>query len=218
MSGEIGEMLKRIELVVSEVASDGKLPIIIGGEHTLTLGAVRAFKGNVGLVSLDAHFDLRNEYLGLKTSHATFMRRICEEIGPENILIVGIRAACREEIEYAKNSNLKFVSMENLRRQLLQDISREIEDFMKSYDKVYLTIDMDVLDPSVAPAVQNPEPDGLTMNQALNLLEAICRGRVAALDVVEAAPPYDYGVTSICAAKMIFEAICQIERSRRERS
>ena len=94
VSGDVEETLRRIRRVVKDFIADGKLPIFIGGEHTLTLGSVKAFEGEVGVVCFDAHLDLRDDYLGLRVSHATFMRRICESIGPENVLIIGARALC----------------------------------------------------------------------------------------------------------------------------
>jgi len=215
VAGETGETLKRLELTVKDILDARKTPIIIGGEHTITLGIVRAIGRNTAVLVFDAHLDLRNEYLGQKVSHTTFMRRICEQVRPEKILEVGTRAACKEEIGYAKKSNVQFFTTQQIRKDGVEETVKKINKVLADVRKVYLTIDMDVLDPAFVPAVQNPEPDGLCMRTFLDVLCEVCGNRVVAFDVVEVAPHYDAGITAIHAAKIIFEVMCQIEKARR---
>jgi len=215
VAGEIGEALKRLELTVKDILDARKTPIIIGGEHTITLGIVRAIGRNTAILVFDAHLDLRNEYLGQKVSHTTFMRRICEQVRPEKILEVGTRAACKEEIGYAKKSHVQFFTTQQIRKDGVEETVKKINKVLADVRKVYLTIDMDVLDPAFVPAVQNPEPDGLCMRTFLDVLCEVCGNRVVAFDVVEVAPHYDAGITAIHAAKIIFEVMCQIEKARR---
>jgi len=215
IAGEVDETLKRLELVTKDLLDAKKMPVIIGGEHTVTLGVMGGIGEKVALVSFDAHLDLRNEYMGRTVSHTTFMRRISEQINPEKILEIGTRAACKEELEYAKKSNIQFFTVQQIRRDGIERITKKIETLLADYEKIYLTIDMDVLDPGFAPAVQNPEPDGLDMHMFLDLLCRVCDHRIVAFDLVEVAPHYDNGITSIQAAKTIFETLCQVEKTRK---
>ncbi|MCD6530228.1 agmatinase [Candidatus Bathyarchaeota archaeon] len=213
VSGDVEETLQRIRRVVKEFVEDGKLPILIGGEHTLTLGSVKAFDGDIGVICFDAHLDLRDEYLGLRISHATFMRRICESIGPENVLIVGARALCKEEAAFAQESGVNGISMLDLRNSGLRKAIEKLRRFVESHGKLYVSIDMDVLDPSIAPAVQNPEPEGLLLHELIELI-AECTAKTSALDLVEVTPTYDNGITCIHAAKIIYETLSSLEASR----
>jgi agmatinase len=212
VSGKVGETLNRIKLVVKNLLDVDKTPVIIGGEHTVTLGAMQAVDEDVVLVSFDAHLDLRSEYSERKVSHTTFMRRIHEKIHPKEILEVGIRAVCEEELDYAERSGIQFLTTHQIRRDGAEKTVKTIENVLGDCENVYLTIDMDVLDPAFAPAVQNPEPDGLSMNMLLDILCAVCSRRVIAFDLVEVSPHYDNGVTAVQAAKILFEALCSIEK------
>jgi len=216
VAGEVEETLKRLEKVARELLETRKLPVFIGGEHTITLGIMRAVGKNAAIVSFDAHLDLRNEYMDVATSHTTFMRRIHEQIRPIRIIEIGTRAVCREELEYAKKSDIHFITIHQILSDGVEKTLRTIKKQLADVEKTYLTIDMDVLDPAFAAGVQNPEPDGLTINTFLNLLCGLCDQRVTALDLVEVAPSYDNGTTAIQAAKTLFEALSSIEKTKRQ--
>ena len=215
VAGEVDETLKRLELVTKDLLDAKKMPVVIGGEHTLTLGVMRSVGEKVALVSFDAHLDLRNEYMGLTTSHTTFMRRIKEQINPHKILEVGTRAVCKEELDYAKKSDIKFLTVQQIRRDGVEKTTKKIDVLLADCEKIYLTIDMDVLDPAFAPAVQNPEPDGLDTPMFLDLLGKVCDHRIVSFDLVEVTPHYDMGITAIQAAKTIFEALCYVEKAQK---
>ncbi|MFQ5999230.1 MAG: agmatinase [Candidatus Bathyarchaeia archaeon] len=215
IAGDVDETLKRLELVTKDLLEAKKFPVVIGGEHTITLGTMRGVGENVVLVSFDAHLDLRHEYMDRTLSHTTFMRRISEQINPKRILEVGTRAVCREELDYARKSNIQFLTVQQIRRDGVESTIEKIDNFLADYEKVYLTIDMDVLDPAFAPAVQNPEPDGLDTPTFLDLLCEVCDHRPVAFDLVEVAPHYDKGVTAIQASKIVFEALCHVEKARK---
>ena len=207
------ERLKRLELAVRDVSGAGKTPVAIGGEHTIALGMMQSVGGDVAVVSFDAHLDMRNEYSGRSISHTTFMRRIDEQIKPEKIMEIGTRAVCKEELDYAKKANIEFLTTKQIRRDGIEKTVKKIDESLSCHEKIYLTIDMDVLDPAFAPAVQNPEPEGLHMGKFLDILCRVCDKRVVAFDLVEVAPQYDQGVTAIQAAKTIFEALACIEKA-----
>lgn len=215
IAGKVDETLKRLELVTKDLLDAKKTPVVIGGEHTITLGVIRSLGENVALVSFDAHLDLRNEYMGLTTSHATFMRRINEQVNLHKILEIGTRAVCKEELDYAKKSGTQFLTVQQIRRDGVKKTTKKIDTLLADCERIYLTIDMDVLDPAFAPAVQNSEPDGLDMPMFLDLLGKVCDHRIVAFDLVEVAPHYDKGITAIQAAKTIFEVLCCVERTQK---
>jgi agmatinase len=215
IAGEVDETLKRLELVTRDLLDAKKTLVVIGGEHTITLGVMRSVGENVALVSFDAHLDMRNEYMDLTTSHTTFMRRINEQINLHKILEIGTRAVCKEELDYAKKSGTQFLTVQQIRRDGVEETTKKIDTLLADCEKIYLTIDMDVLDPAFAPAVQNPEPDGLDMRVFLDLLGKVCDHRIVAFDLVEVAPHYDKGITAIQAAKTIFEVLCHVEMTQK---
>lgn len=213
-SSDMGETLRRLELVSRELFKAGKTPVFIGGEHTLTLGATKGFDEEIAIVVFDAHLDLRNEYMDQRVCHATFMRRVCEGTKVRKVIGVGTRAVCREELDHAKKTGIRFFTSQQARSRGTEVISRDIRSHLDGCESIYLSVDMDVLDPAFAPGVQNPEPDGLTPHLLLDLLCDLCDGRVVGFDVTEVTPHYDMGVTAIQAAKVIFEVLCSLEKNR----
>ena len=215
VSGDAELTVARLALVTQDLLDAEKIPVFIGGEHTITLGALRSLDKNVAVVSFDAHLDLRDSYLGLSLSHTTFMRRINETVHPAKILEVGTRAVCREELDYAKESGIDYITAGQIRKDGTEKTAETIKSLLEGYKKVYVTIDMDVLDPAFAPAVPNPEPEGLDTTTLLDLLEAVCDKRLVGFDLVEVAPHYDTGVTATQAAKIMFEVLCFLEKARK---
>ncbi|MGQ9507329.1 MAG: agmatinase [Candidatus Bathycorpusculaceae bacterium] len=210
--------LERLAAVIKDIIDAGKIPIAMGGEHTITFGVMKGLgkkASNTALVSFDAHLDLRDEFMGLKLSHTTFMRRINEELKPAKIIEVGTRAVCKEELTYAKRAGIEFFTAQQIRREGCETIAKKLGEKLAKYESVYLSIDMDVLDPAYAPAVQNPEPEGLEMHTLLDILCCICDKRLVGFDVVEVAPNYDQGVSAVQAAKIIFEILCQTEKEKK---
>jgi agmatinase len=159
--------------------------------------------------------DLRKEFLGLKLSHTTFMRCINEEVKPAKIIEVGTRAVCKEELAYAKKAGIDFFPAQQIRKEGSAQIAKALREKLAPYDKVYVSVDMDVLDPAYAPAVQNPEPEGIETHTLLDIVCSLCDKRVVGFDVLEVAPIYDQGVSAIQAAKVVFEVLCALEKSRK---
>lgn len=215
--GDVGKTLERVRLVFGEIVKAQKFPVILGGEHTITYGAIKAFEGDVGILSFDAHMDLRDEFLGSKLSHATFMRRLSEKIKPDHVVEVGVRAFGRDEFQFAKEEGIKFFTGKNIRLAGCKEVARKIDRALSDFEKIYLTLDMDVVDPSYAPAVGNPVPEGITPSTLLDILHDVCDPRVIALDLVEVSPHYDTGLTSFQAAHIIYETLCFIEKCKRNR-
>jgi agmatinase len=206
-----------LKLVVEDIADAGKMPVALGGEHTITLGIMKGLSAKAAktaVVSFDAHLDLRKEFLGLKLSHTTFMRCINEEVKPAKIIEVGTRAVCKEELAYAKKAGIDFFTSQQIRKEGSAQIAQALREKLAPYENVYVSVDMDVLDPAYAPAVQNPEPEGIETHTLLDILCSLCDKRVIGFDVLEVAPIYDQGVSAIQAAKVIFEMLCALEKSR----
>lgn len=217
VSTDTEQTLEKLAKVVEELLEAGKTPVTIGGEHTVTLGVLRGFGGEasqMAVLCFDAHLDLRDEFMGLRVSHTTFMRRLNEQLKPAKILEVGTRAVCREELDYAGKAGIEFITAQQIRREGVEQVLKVLKRKLAHVKSVYVSVDMDVLDPAYAPAVQNPEPEGLESHTLLDILCGVCDKRIMGFDVVEVAPNYDSGVTSIQAAKVIFEMLCSIEKAR----
>lgn len=204
------EALKSIEGVVKGIERDGKWPMMMGGEHTVTLAALRALRPQL-VVNFDAHLDLRDKLMDLTLSHGTLMRRALEELD-HRLVVVGCRALSREELQYVEDHSDRVRLIGAC--EPLEETLKRISEWLKSSSRVYVTIDLDVLDPSEAPAVGNPSPEGLSVGRLLDLLEVVVDERVVGLDLVEVSPYYDSGGTSLLAAYIILELLCLLERGR----
>jgi len=212
---DIGGALGKIEAVVGAVRGEGRVPIMLGGEHTVTLGALRALKPDL-VVDLDAHLDLRDRLLGLELSHATFMRRAMEELD-HRLIVLGCRALSREEVEFVE-ANAYRVSVVMAADLLRGGVDRGIEAVRRALagaSTAYLTVDMDVIDPASAPAVGNPSPEGISITMLLDLVAGVVDERFTGLDLTEVVPHYDSGLTATQAAYLTLETIYRMEVARR---
>ena len=195
--------LDQIEEFAAELHKDGKIPVMIGGEHLVTLPAVKAaFEANPDLhiIHFDAHTDLRKEYLGETLSHSTVMRRVWEMVGDCRIFQFGIRSGEREEFEWGA-SHL-YTNRYNLDG--LPDVIKKLKG-----KPVYLTIDLDVLDPSVFPGTGTPEPGGVSFAQLHEAVVAVAsRLHIVSADINELAPNYDpSGCSTAVACKILRELL-----------
>ena len=194
------EMLQMVENITSELKKQNKQLIILGGEHLITLGSFSCFPKDTGYVVFDAHYDLRDQYADIKLSHAAYLRRIVEKRGSENIVHVGARAFVKEELAFLNEHKISTVSDKEIRNgngpKLLKDIT-------STFDSLYLSIDLDVLDPAFAPGVGNPEAIGISSRELYDLVTTLQNKKIVAADIVELNPTYDNGATASMAAKMI---------------
>lgn len=195
------EMVKRVRSKVGEVLSQEGFPIVLGGEHTVSLGAVTAL-GNLDftLVCLDAHADLRDTYQGSQYSHACFLRRASEMV---DCVSIGVRSISEEEKDFAYEKGIKVFYAWDL-------FKDGIERFDLAFlpERVYLSIDVDVLDPSLVPDVGTPEPGGLGWYDTVGLLERIIKDReVVGLDVVELCPQSISKTSDFIVAKLVYRVM-----------
>ncbi|CAB3289372.1 Agmatinase [Methanocaldococcus lauensis] len=204
--GNQEEIFNTVYSVSKEILKEGKKIIVFGGEHSITYPIVKAVKDvykDIIVIQFDAHCDLRDEYLGNTLSHACVMRRIYELT--KNIFQFGIRSGDREEWEFAKKNNI-YLKMDLM--------SKEDLEYIIELDKpIYLTIDIDVLDPAYAPGTGTPEPCGFTTKELLNSLYLLkkVKDKIVGFDIVEVSPIYDLAnITAITAAKIVRELMLMI--------
>lgn len=200
--------LKQIEDYVAEVLEDGKLPLMIGGEHLVTLGAVRSVAKkyeDLHIVHFDAHADLRDDYLGVTLSHATVLRRCHDIVGDNRIFQFGIRSGDREEFRWGKDhvTTCKF----NF------DTLGEVVEQLKG-KPVYVTLDLDVLDPSVFPGTGTPEAGGVTFMELLEALKKVSSLSIVGMDMNELSPIYDQsGASTALACKILREILLMLSQN-----
>ena len=194
------EMLEMVEKITNELRKEKKPLVILGGEHLLTLGSYMSFPKEVGYVVFDAHYDLRDEYANTKLSHAAYLRRIVEKRGADNIVHVGARSFVKEELEFLTKNKINSISDKEIR---LGNACRQLKDSISTFDELYVSIDLDVVDPAFAPGVGNPEAVGITSRELYDLVSSLENKKIVGSDVVELNPSFDNGSTSSLAAKMI---------------
>ena len=207
--GSAEAALRDIEEKAGEILADGKLPFLIGGEHLVTLGAVRAVAErypNLHIIHFDAHADLRDDYLGAQLSHACVMRRCHELTGDGRIHQFCIRSGDRAEFAFAKaHTDMHKFSFDGL-KELTEKLAEE-------HTPVYLTIDLDCLDPALFCGTGTPEAGGVSFTQLLEAILAVSRCNIIGADVNELAPMLDAsGASTAAACKIVREMLLAIYR------
>ena len=194
------EMIDMVKKITTELVSKQRQLFILGGEHSITYGTYTSFPKETGYVVFDAHYDLRDEFADIKLSHASYLRRIVEERGSENILHVGARAFVKEELEFLTENKIKTISDREIRDGKGPNL---LKDFVSTFDSVYSSFDLDVLDPAFAPGVGNPEAVGITSRELFDMIHTFDETKVIGADIVELNPYHDDGSTASLAAKII---------------
>jgi agmatinase len=206
--GTVDEMVKHAGSFIEGVVSKGKFPIVLGGEHSVTIPAVRSFR-DVGVVSIDAHLDFRQEYLGERNSHACVTRRIAEHVGMENVVVLGVRSMSREEVE---GEMPEFIDAFTIREEGMERAVRMAMNLLGK-EKIYLTLDIDGIDPACAPGTGTPEPFGISdldVKKCIDMLSS----RLVGFDLVEVCPNYDKGNTAALSARLVREVLATTWKSR----
>ncbi len=206
--GDTESALDDITKFTRAILRDGKLPVMIGGEHLVTLGAVRAVAEkyqNLHIIHFDAHADLRDDYLGAKLSHAAVIHRVWDIVGDGKIYQFGIRSGDKSEFEWGKTHvftrKFDFSGLENV----IENIGSDVP--------VYFTIDLDVLDPSVFPGTGTPEAGGVSFMQLLEAILKVTKLNIVGCDVNELSPVYDQsGVSTAVACKILRELLIALPK------
>lgn len=196
------ETVERIQKVIDHILQTKKFPLMLGGEHSITFGAVRSFAekfNQLSVLQLDAHLDLRDEFEGTKFHHACVTRRIVDDLKLP-VTHVGIRSMSDKEAKFLKKSkkNKVFFAPKLPTEKIIKSLSKN----------VYLTFDLDVLDPSIMPATGTPEPGGLTWYETLQFLKKVARKRkIVGADIVELDPIAQISAPDFLAAKLAYKII-----------
>ncbi len=189
----------RIKSLVSEIISKNKFPIGLGGEHSLTPPVIEAMVEkypNLNVLIMDAHLDFRDGYEGNHWSHASTTRRIFDLLGPNNIWLLGVRSASSTEVSEARASKLNYTESGWV------DLREHLADMLDLFQgPLYLSLDMDVIDPAFAPGIGTPEPFGMTPYEVVQTINFVSDNLVG-FDCVEVCPPFDNGNTSALAARL----------------
>ena len=207
-----GNCQKTCEIVkdtVNELLEMNLKPLIIGGEHSASIGAIEALAEKhekLTVIHLDAHRDLAFEFIGEKYSHATVMRRV-HEMGA-NLVQIGIRSSSLDEEEFVKSTyNIQTFKNRDVHKHM-----DAIEYYLANIDgPIYVSIDMDVMNPAIAPSVGNPTPGGFETYSMENILKTLCRKNIVGFDVVETATDKLGDVTAVVAAKIIYDFLTLID-------
>ncbi|MDD4799206.1 MAG: agmatinase [Clostridia bacterium] len=202
--GNTNKVLDNIYQRAATILNDNKLPFMLGGEHLVTLGAFRAAAEkypDVRLIHFDAHTDLRQEYLGETLSHASVIRRCHDIIGDGKIFQFGIRSGDKSEFVWSREGHT-YLRMFDTKG--LTDVIHSLSGL-----PVYLTVDLDILDPAVFPGTGTPEAGGISFDELRRAVTQACKGcKIVACDVTELSPPYDIsGVSTAVAGKIVREML-----------
>ena len=210
--GSAEAALQDIEGRAEEILRDGKFSLLLGGEHLVTLGAVRALVRRypgLHIIHFDAHADLRDDYLGAKLSHACVLRRCHDLLGDGRIHQFCIRSGDREEFQFAKEHT-------DMHKFSFDGLEESVAALKEQGVPVYFTIDLDCLDPSAFPGTGTPEAGGVSFLQLLDAIRTVCSARLVGADVNELAPMLDVsGVSTATACKVLRELLLAIENPNR---
>lgn len=209
--GDLHGVLATIGRGVAEILDDGLAPFLLGGEHLVSLPAIQEVARrheDLCILHLDAHADLRQDYLGNPLSHATVLRRAVEIVGPGNLRQIGIRSGTREEFAFMREHGTQVTGIGKA------DFEAALDHFGDR--PIYLTCDLDVFDPAHLPGTGTPEPGGIDFHAFATLLKLLPGRNLVAADVVELAPMLDAsGCSSVLAAKVVRELLLAMPRARR---
>jgi agmatinase len=218
----IEDTYARVERAVGEVLAAGVFPLCVGGDHSLSLPILRALRkryGPVGMVHIDSHQDMWDEYFGNRYFHGTPFRRAVEEelLDPRRVLQIGIRGPvyAASDFDFARHHGIRWITARQMAHEGLTWVTAQLGAMRDG--PVYLSFDIDGVDPAFAPGTGTPEVGGLTSHEALELVRALVGVPLVGADVVEVSPPYDHaGITSVLAANIMFEIVSVLAATRRQ--
>lgn len=215
--------LEKISESVKQILGKNKIPFAIGGGHLTTYYTMKGFPANTKLVVFDAHADIKDNYvdekildldfisenvqLDSRMNDVTWLRRLSEKINPENIFLVGLRSFDEDELNYMREKKIYFVTANDLKKNM-NEVRTALWEFTKN-SNVYISLDIDVFDPSIAPAVDHPEPNGIFFSEFQNILQDI-DGKIVGLDLCCLKPIPNNEITEFLAVKSVFEILSKV--------
>jgi agmatinase len=204
-------VIETVSNFVSELLNKKKFPIGIGGEHSISTGIIKAFPKDIAVLSLDAHLDFREEYENDINNHACTLRRIADHVNIKNIALLGFRSADKEEYLNSQNKGLLLIDSFSIYEKGICWAINETKNFFKNKN-IYLTLDIDVIDPAYAPGASTPEPFGINPFDVIEIIDAFSP-QLVGFDIMEVCPSYDHGETSLLSAKLIRNVINLVSRN-----
>jgi agmatinase len=215
--GSASAMADGVREEMRRVYAAGKIPIVLGGDHACSPPCVEAYPdgGSLGVLYIDAHLDFRSSYLGDPRSHACSSRRIVEKIGAHNVVVLGVRSVSHEEVDDNRSIGMAYVSAHEVFRDGIESAVQKALNMLHT-DRIYVSLDIDAIDPAYAGGTGTPEPFGLTPRDVKHAIGMVAP-RLAGLDIMEVSPHYDQGNTSALAARLAREAIVRAVAAHRVR-
>lgn len=214
--GSSEEMVRSVRDEIRPIYREGKIPIVLGGDHACAPPSVEAYPENapsLGVLYLDAHLDFRASYLGDARSHACSSRRMLEKVGARNIVVLGVRSVSKEEVDENRSVGMSFVTAHEIAQDGIQAAVQRALNMLKT-ERLYISLDIDAIDPAFAGGTGTPEPFGLTPRDVKFVIDQAAP-RLAGLDIMEVSPLFEHGNTSALAARLAREAIARVLLSRR---
>ncbi len=205
--GTSADMVNGVREEIRPIYASGKIPIVFGGDHACSPPCVEAYPEtpSLGVLYIDAHLDFRSSYLGDARSHACSSRRIVEKLGAHNVVVLGVRSVSREEVEDNRTIGMPFVTAHEIAVEGIESATQRALNMLKT-DRIYVSLDIDAIDPAYAGGTGTPEPFGLSPREVKHVIGQAAP-RLAGLDIMEVSPHYDNGNTSALAARLAREAI-----------
>jgi agmatinase len=216
--GNAEDMVRSVREEIRPIYAAHKVPIVLGGDHACSPPSVEAYPEggpSLGVLYLDAHMDFRDSYLGDRRSHGCSSRRILEKVGARNIVVLGVRSVSAEEVEDNRSIGMGFVTAHEIARDGIQAAVQRALNMLKT-ERLYISLDIDAIDPAYAGGTGTPEPFGLTPRDVKYVIDQAAP-RLAGLDIMEVSPHYDNGNTSALAARLAREAIVRSIAARKSR-
>lgn len=203
------ELFENTEKQITELVKRNKKFTVLGGDHSITIPIIRginqAVEQTFGIIHIDAHFDLCDTLEGDELSHGSTERRALEleHVEKNSQYFIGIRSIGEDELNYIQNNPVQVISAYDFDKMGVNAVVKKVKEAMKPFDKVYITLDIDCLDPAYAAGTGTPQFGGLTSRELLNLLEGLFQLPIIGFDIVEVAPNLDPALTSVFAARKI---------------
>ncbi|MCI4336716.1 MAG: agmatinase [Thermoplasmata archaeon] len=215
--GNAADMVATVREEIRPIYAAGKTPIVLGGDHACSPPCVEAYPtpGELGVLYIDAHMDFRASYLGDSRSHACSSRRIVDKVGAHHVVVLGVRSVSKEEVDDNRTIGMPFITAHEVAAEGIESAMRRALTHLNT-ERIYVSLDIDAIDPAYAAGTGTPEPFGLTPRDVKYAIGQVAP-RLAGLDIMEVSPHYDNGNTSALAARLAREAILRstMARSRR---
>lgn len=197
---DVNYVIEKVQSFAHSIIEKDKIPVLLGGEHSLSAAVVQSFAKNIGVLCFDAHADFRNKYQDERYNHACTLRRMTDHVGNENIFLCGLRSAGKEEYDDLKNYDISCIDTYTFHELSIKKIIEQITSSFYN-QPIYLTIDIDVFDPAFAPGTGTPEPFGLNPIDVLPIIDALSP-QIIGFDIMEVNPHFDHGETAFLGAKL----------------